>query len=315
MPRYLVTGGAGFIGSHLVEFLLEKGADVRVLDNLSTGKKENLSHLLSNPRLELRVGDINVAADLDPAAKGCDAIFHLAALGSVARSVDDPLLTNKTNVEGSLAVFECARRLGIKRIVMAGSSSVYGDSPALPKKEDMRVEPVSPYGASKAAMELYAKAYADCYGLETVVLRYFNVYGPRQDPKSLYAAVVPAFVSAVLSGQTSQIHGDGEQSRDFTYAGDVARANFLAATLPAGKVKGEVFNIGGGERISVNQLFDKIAKAAGVSSPKTERGPARPGDVRHTLADISRAREKLGWRPEVSLDQGLSRTVESFRRR
>ena len=311
MTQYLVTGGAGFIGSNLADYLLSQGARVRVLDDFSTGRESNLAHLKDNGDFTLLHGDINDPDALAQAMEACEVVFHQAALGSVARSVDDPVRTNHNNVDGSIAVLDTARRAGVRRVVMASSSSVYGDGEVLPKVETQPLTPVSPYAASKAAMELYAKAFTACYDIEVVCLRYFNVYGPRQDPKSLYAAVVPAFVSALLSGEAGTIYGDGEQSRDFTYVGDVARANLLAAT--AEKASGGVFNIGGGERINLLDLYQTIAAACGREDLPPKFDKPRAGDVRHTMADISAAKAGIGWEPEVSLDEGLRRTVEFFR--
>lgn len=313
MARYLVTGGAGFIGSNLTDYLLARGAQVRVLDDFSTGRESNLAHLEGGADFSLIRGDINDPEAVAKAVEGCEVIFHQAALGSVARSVEDPAKTNRSNVDGSIAILDAARRAGVRRVVMASSSSVYGDSEALPKREDQPLTPVSPYAASKAAMELYASAFTACYELEVVCLRYFNVYGPRQDPKSLYAAVVPAFVSALLSGTAGTIYGDGKQSRDFTYVGDVARANYLAATAPAEKANGGVFNIGGGERIDLLALYETIAKACGREGLAATFEDPRPGDVRHTLADISAAKAGIGWEPEVELAEGLEKTVAFFR--
>lgn len=313
--KYLVTGGAGFIGSNLADYLLSQGASVCVLDDFSTGREANLAHLEGNAKFALVRGDINDAGALARAMEGCEVVFHQAAMGSVARSVDDPARTNRANVDGSVSVLDAARSAGVRRVVMASSSSVYGDSPALPKVENQPLTPVSPYAASKAAMELYAAAFAACYELEVVCLRYFNVYGPRQDPKSLYAAVVPAFVSALLAGGVGTIYGDGEQSRDFTYVGDVARANLLAASAPAEKASGKAFNIGGGERISVRALYDEISAVCDRHNVPPKFEPARAGDVRHTMADISAAKTGIGWVPEVSLAEGLKRTVEFFRGR
>ncbi len=312
MPKYLVTGGAGFIGSHLAEFLLKQGAETAVLDDLSTGREENLEALRQYPRFSFHRADLNAPADLERAMDGAEVVFHQAALGSVARSVDNPRLTNRSNVDGSLAVFECARKLGVRRVVMAGSSSVYGDAEELPMRESHMPRPVSPYAASKAAMEFYARAYTACFGLETVVLRYFNVFGPRQNPRSQYAAVVAAFASACLAGEAPEIHGDGTQSRDFVYVGDVVRANFLAAQAQG--ISHGVYNVGGGGAgASVNELFSTISRLAGAAGMKARRGPARAGDVRRTQADIALAAVDLGWKPQISIEEGLARTVDWFR--
>ena len=314
MAKYLVTGGAGFIGSHLAEFLLKQGAQTAVLDDLSTGREENVEALRGYPGFSFHRADLNDAEALEKAMQGVEVVFHQAALGSVARSVDNPRLTNRSNVDGSLAVFECARKLGVRRVVMAGSSSVYGDTRELPMRESCMPRPVSPYAASKAAMELYARAYTACFGVETVVLRYFNVFGPRQNPRSQYAAVVAAFASACLAGEAPEIHGDGGQSRDFVYVGDVVRANFLAAQAKG--ISHGVYNVGGGGTgASVKELFATISRLAGVAGMTPRRGAARPGDVRRTQADISLAAKDLGWKPQISLEEGLARTVDWFRQK
>lgn len=312
MARYLVTGGAGFIGSNLVDLLLERGHEVVAFDSLLSGHERNLAHLKANTAFSFIKGDILERDELAAAMKGCDAVFHQAALGSVAGSVERPELTNEINVSGSINVFQEAREAGIRRLVLASSSSVYGDTPELPKHERMRLEPISPYAASKAAMEHYALAWSECFDLEIVCLRYFNVYGPRQDPRSRYAAVVPAFACRLLGGETPTIDGSGEQSRDFTYVGDVALANLQAATQPWERLKSRVYNIAGGVRISMNRLYGIIAELTGHAGVKPGHGPRRPGDVDHTLADVSLAAEELEWRPGLVLEEGLARTVEWF---
>ena len=307
----LVTGGAGFIGSHLVERLLADGARVRVLDNFSTGARANLGFA---PRfrghLEVLRGDIRNLSVVLRAARGARVIFHQAAMRSVPRSVKDPLGANANNVDGTLNVLEAARRCRVPRVVYASSSSVYGDRPDLPKREDQSPAPVSPYAASKAAGEQYAAIWTRLYGVETVGLRYFNVFGPRQDPKSEYAAVIPRFILWGLSRRPLEIHGDGTQSRDFTYIDNVVEANILAAKAPA--VPGEVFNVGCGRRVS---LLEIVAKLEAIVGRRLERRhtPSRAGDVPHTLADVSKAKRLLGYVPLVDFDEGFRRTVEHFR--
>lgn len=308
---YLVTGGAGFIGSHIVERLVREGHKVRVIDNLSTGNKENIEPFLEE--IEFIEGDIRDLELVREAMEGVDYVLHQAAVPSVPRSVKDPLTTNSANVEGTLNILIAARDTGVKRVVYASSSSAYGDAPILPKHEEMKPEPRSPYAVSKLAGELYCQAFYHVYGLETVVLRYFNVFGPRQDPESQYAAVVPKFITALLRGEPTTIFGDGEQSRDFTYIENVVEANLLAAKAP--DVAGEVFNIACGERITVNELTRLLAEIAGANPElKPEYAPRRPGDVRHSLADISKAGRLLGYEGKVSASEGLRQTVEWYRK-
>jgi len=307
----LVTGGAGFIGSHLVERLLADGARVRVLDNFSTGARANLGFAPRFRRhLEVLRGDIRTLSVVLRAARGARVIFHQAAMRSVPRSVKDPLGANANNVDGTLNVLEAARRCRVPRVVYASSSSVYGDRPDLPKREDQSPAPISPYAASKAAGEQYAAIWTRLYGVETVGLRYFNVFGPRQDPKSEYAAVIPRFILWGLSRRPLEIHGDGTQSRDFTYIDNVVEANILAAKAPA--VPGEVFNVGCGRRVS---LLEIVAKLEAIVGRRLERRhtPSRAGDVPHTLADVSKAKRLLGYAPLVDFDEGFRRTVEHFR--
>lgn len=305
---YLVTGGAGFIGSHLVEELVKQGQGVRVIDNLSTGKKENIKPFLE--KIEFTEGDIRDLELVRAAMDGVDYVLHQAAVPSVPRSVKDPLISNSVNVEGTLNILVAARDADVKRVVYASSSSVYGDTPVLPKHEDMKQEPRSPYAVSKLGGELYCQAFYHVYGLETVALRYFNVFGPRQDPKSQYAAVVPKFITALLHVETPTIFGDGEQSRDFTYIENVVAANLLATK--ASGVAGEVFNIACGERITINELACMLADIIGVNI-EPEHTPPRPGDVLHSLADISKAKELLGYEVKVSTPEGLEQTVEWYK--
>lgn len=304
MSFYLVTGGAGFIGSNIVEELLRRGEQVRVLDNFSTGKRENIAPFLN--QIELIEGDL---CDLDVvrrAVAGVDFVLHQAALPSVQRSIDDPLTTHAINATGTLHVLEAAREAGVKRVVYASSSSIYGDSPTLPKREDMLPMPKSPYATTKLTGEHYCRVFYQVYGLETVALRYFNVFGPRQDPTSHYAAVVPRFVTALLRGEPPTVYGDGLQSRDFTYVANVVQANLLAATVPG--IAGENFNVACGERYSLLDLLAALGDILGTQVAPVY-APARPGDVRHSLADITAIQEKLGYRVEVDFYEGLRRTV------
>jgi UDP-glucose 4-epimerase len=307
----LVTGGAGFIGSHLVERLLADGARVRVLDNFSTGARTNLGFAPRFRRqLEVVRGDVRNLSVLLRAARGAKVIYHQAAMRSVPRSVKDPLGANENNVTGTLHVFEAARRCKVPRVVYASSSSVYGDRPELPKREDQPPAPVSPYAVSKAAGEQYAAAWTRLYGVETVGLRYFNVFGPRQDPKSQYAAVIARFIQWGLRGQPLEVHGDGTQSRDFTYIDNVVEANVLAGKAPG--AAGEVFNVGCGDRVS---LLDIVARLEALLGKTLERRhtPSRAGDVPHTLADVSKAKRLMGYSPLVGFDEGFRRTVEYFK--
>ena len=305
---YLVTGGAGFIGSHIVERLVREGQKVRVIDNLSTGEKKNIEPFLE--KTEFVEGDIRDLEPLREAMDGVDYVLHQAAVASVPRSVKDPLTSNSVNVEGTLNILITARDADVKRVVYASSSSVYGDTPTLPKHEDMKQEPRSPYAVSKLGGELYCQAFYHIYGLETIALRYFNVFGPRQDPKSQYAAVVPKFITALLHGEPPTIFGDGEQSRDFTYIENVVEANLLAAK--ASGVAGEVFNIACGERITINELACMLAEIIGVNI-EPEHTPPRSGDVLHSLADISKAKRLLGYEVKVSTPEGLEQTVEWYK--
>jgi nucleoside-diphosphate-sugar epimerase len=305
----LVTGGAGFIGSHLVDGLVDEGWRVRVLDDFSSGREENLAR--SAERVELLRGDLRDRALVGRAVAGVEVVFHQAAVPSVPRSVAEPERTNDVNVTGTLGLLEAARQAGARRVVFAASSSAYGDTPELPKVESMPPHPLSPYALQKYAGEVYCRLYHELYGLETVALRYFNVYGPRQDPQSEYAAVIPRFVTACLAGRAPRVNGDGEQTRDFTYVGDAVQANRLAADAP--KAPGAVVNVAGGRRISLNQLLARIREVTGAEV-EPEYGPPRAGDVRDSLADLGRAEALLGYRPSTPVDEGLARTVEYFRR-
>jgi nucleoside-diphosphate-sugar epimerase len=314
MPRvFVVTGGAGFIGSHLVERLLgHPDAHVRILDDFSTGRMVNLPFAATaGARLEIVRGDIRDLATVERVAAGAAVIFHQAAMRSVPRSVADPLGANDHNVNGTLNVLEAARRAGVSRVVYASSSSVYGDRPELPKREDQPPAPISPYAVSKAAGEQYAAVWHRLYGVETVGLRYFNVFGPRQDPASEYAAVIPRFILWGLQRTPLEIHGDGQQSRDFTYIDNVVEANCLAADAPG--AAGQAFNVGCGERVSLLDIIGRLETLLGRPVERRHT-PGRAGDVPHTLASIERAGKQLGYTPRVSFDEGLRRTFDFFRR-
>jgi nucleoside-diphosphate-sugar epimerase len=306
--KVLVTGGAGFIGSHLAGRLLEDGHEVRILDNFSTGRRSNIEALADE--IEVVEGDIQSYERAHAAVRGCELAFHQAALPSVPRSIQDPLTSNASNVTGLLNVMLAARDAGVRRVMYASSSSVYGANPALPKSEDMTPLPISPYAVAKLAGEGYCRAFGEVYGLETVALRYFNVFGPRQDPRSQYAAVIPNFIAALLRGESPTIYGDGEQSRDFTYVENVVRGNMLAIDAP--NVTGRAYNVACGESVTLNELFVELRDLLGSDVEPTYSDP-RPGDVRHSLADVSAARRDLAYEPTVLLREGLSRTVEHFR--
>jgi nucleoside-diphosphate-sugar epimerase len=309
---YLVTGGAGFIGSNLVSALLAGGQRVRVLDNFLTGKRENLAGLAEvyGDAFELVEGDLRDIEVTRRAVEGTTYILHQGALPSVPRSVADPILSNEINVGGTLSLLVAARDEGVKRVVYAASSSAYGDTPELPKRESMSPNPKSPYAAQKLAGEQYMRIFQEVFGLETVSLRYFNVFGPRQDPESMYAAVIPRFITAVLSGAPPTIYGDGLQTRDFTYIDNVVRANLQACDAPR-EACGMVINVAYGERISLLDILELLYGLAGRRvAPRFE--PARAGDVRDSLADIFLAKELLGYEPSVSFSEGLSRTFTYF---
>ena len=307
----LVTGGCGFIGSHLVDALLARGDTVRVVDDLSTGHRENLP--AEHPALSVTTGDLCDPAVLEPLLDGVDVVYHQGARPSVAVSVEEPADTFRVNVGGTHALLLTARKCGVRRVVMASSSSIYGNVPTLPKHEGLAPQPESPYAAQKLAAEQLGLAFSRSMGLEFVALRYFNVYGPRQRPDSAYAAVIPAFAAALVAGQRPRIHGDGAQTRDFTFIKDVVRANLAAGD--ARRAPGHTFNIAGGRRISVLELFAQVRAAVGgdALAIEPEHTDPRPGDVRDSLASIERATEILGFLPEVPLDDGIRRTVESFR--
>ncbi|MGA1841911.1 MAG: SDR family oxidoreductase [bacterium] len=309
MAHYLVTGGAGFIGSNIVEALIEKGERVRVVDNFSTGKIENIAPFME--KIEFMEADILDMKAMNDACKGIDYVLHQAALPSVPRSVTDPISSNSTNVDGTVNILWAAKEAGVKRVVYASSSSAYGNTPILPKKEDMPADPLSPYAISKYAGELYAKIFYQIYGLSTVSLRYFNVFGPRQDPGSQYAAVIPKFINSLIIGIPPVIFGDGEQSRDFTFVKNVVQANILAAH--AEEASGHVFNIACGERITLNQLVKKLQGILNSPLDPIYTDP-RPGDVKHSLADISKAEGILNYKPIYNTEDGLRETVKWFTR-
>ena len=302
----LVTGGAGFIGSHLVEGLLNSGREVRVLDNFSTGSRENLEAL--EERIELIEGDIRDEATLARAVGGVGVVYHEAALARVQRSIEMPLEVHDVNCTGTLKVLLAARDGGVRRVIFASSSSVYGDVEKLPKEETDVCVPISPYGASKLSAEVYAHAVSRVFELETVGLRYFNVFGPRQNPA--YAAAIPAFIERLLQGKELIIHGDGEQTRDFTYVGNVVSAPLLAAEAEG--EPGSVFNIAGGGRARINELAESVSAMFGVEVRRVHAEP-RAGDIKHSIADIAAARRQLGYRLEVDFENGLRRTVEWFK--
>jgi UDP-glucose 4-epimerase len=308
MTLCLVTGGFGFVGSHIAEALVRRGDRVRVLDNRSTGQRDNLAAFAG--QIETVEGDVIDLATVEGAVAGCELVFHQAALASVPRSVAEPLATHAADATGTLHVLDAARRAGARRVIYAASSSAYGNQPTPRKRESDLPSPLSPYAAAKLAGELYCEAFWHSYGLETVALRYFNVFGPRQDPNGPYAAVIPLFIRAVLAGQQPTIYGDGLQTRDFTYVENVVRANLLAADAP--DAAGRVFNVGNGQSIS---LLDLLTALNGILGTKIEPlfQPARAGDVRDSLADITLARQVLGYEPAVDLTEGLRRTVEFYR--
>ena len=313
--KILVTGGAGFIGSNLAEHLLKKESVslVRVLDNLATGSKDNLAELTANQRFEFMEGDIRDYSTCLLACEGIDAISHQAALGSVPRSIKDPLTSNEVNITGTLNMFTAAKEKGIRRVVYAASSSTYGDHPGLPKIEDRIGNPLSPYAVTKYVNELYAGVYGKLYGLELIGLRYFNVFGPKQNPKGPYAAVVPLFIKAVLNNEPPTINGDGEHSRDFTYVANAVQANEKALFTVNPEAVNQVYNIAYGARTSLNELFEMIKEVAG-SDLAPKYGPERPGDVKHSLADISRANNLLGYEASINVREGLKATFEWYRK-
>ena len=310
MQKCLVTGGAGFIGSNLAERLLGDGMQVRVLDNLTTGFMENLEPFLGD--IEFKQGDVRDLDTLQEVVDGVELVFHQAAVVSVPQSLEDPIEATMVNDLGTLYVLEAARRAGVRRVVFASSCAVYGDLPHLPKKETMETRPLSPYAASKLHGETYAYLYSDLYGIETVCLRYFNVYGPKQDPTSPYSGVISIFLDRALQGELPTIFGNGEQFRDFVYVADVVQANLLAAYRE--NITGAVINIGTGSSVTINSLWESISQFAGVEG-EPERAEERPGDIRESVADISLARELLTYEPHYSLEEGLELTWEWYRGR
>jgi nucleoside-diphosphate-sugar epimerase len=305
---HVVTGGGGFIGSHIVHALVERGETVVVLDNFSTGKRSNLSECQTS--VDIREVDLATAEDLPGHFAGVDTVFHQAAIPSVPRSVSEPVACHEANLTATLKVLDACRLTGVRRVVYASSSAVYGDNPSLPKREETSPEPVSPYGAQKYFGEVYARLFWNSFELETVSLRYFNVFGPRQDPSSAYSGLFARFVPALLRGESPTIYGDGEQSRDFVYVSDVVRANLCAASVEG--VGGEVFNVATGEAVTVNSVLETTQQVTGrMLAPRHE--PRRAGDILHSRADISRAREILDWTPRVGLREGLGLTVDWYR--
>ena len=308
MARYVVTGGAGFIGSHIVEELVRRSETVTVIDNFSTGKRENVKPFEGTA--EIVDADISQAKNLAQILKGAEYVIHQAAIPSVPKSIIDPVKSHEANVNGTLQLLVACREAGVKRVVYASSSSLYGDSPTLPKHEGMMPNPLSPYGAQKLFGETYCQVFTKSYGLETVSLRYFNVFGPRQDATSQYSGVLALFIPAVLEGRRPTIYGDGEQSRDFTYVKNVVEANLLACKAPG--VAGQFFNVACGDRITVNSMLHQINKITGKDISPVY-ADARAGDIKHSQADITRAKERLSYEPRVSFEEGLRNTIEWYR--
>jgi len=310
MARCLITGVAGFIGSALVRAVLAQGDQLRGIDNFATGKRENLGEILA--QMDFRQVDL---LDLEALREACvevDYVLHEAAIPSVPKSVLDPLGSNRANVDGTVNLLVAARDAKVKRVVYAASSSAYGDTPTLPKREDMTPNPISPYAVAKLASEHYMISFYRCYGLETVCLRYYNVFGPRQDPTSPYSGVLAKFITLMLKGETPTIFGDGTQSRDFTYIDNTVEANLLAAKAPAAEVAGRVFNVATGRRVDLNEMFQALKRLTGYSG-EVRYGPERGGDIKHSLADIAQAEKHMGYKPKVDFEEGLRRTVEWYR--
>ena len=306
--KVLVTGGGGFVGSHLAEALVHAGHDVRIVDNFSTGRRSNVMALPDE--VELVEGDLTSYERAFNSVRGCEVVMHQAALPSVPRSIQDPLTSNASNITGLLNVLLASRDLGVRRVVYASSSSVYGANAQLPKREDMAVEPISPYAVAKLAGEGYCRSFSRVYGLETVSLRYFNVFGPRQDPRSQYAAVIPNFIATVLAGGRPVVYGDGGQSRDFTYVENVVAANILA--MESDEAPGRVYNIACGQRVTILELLAELGGLLDVDI-EPEHAPARAGEVRHSHADLSRAQDEFGYFPTITLREGLERTIAHHR--
>lgn len=310
--QFLITGGAGFIGSNITEYLLQHGAKVRVFDNLATGNIENLSAFKSNTNFEFFEGDLRKVDDCNNACKEIDAVCHQAAIGSVPRSIKDPITSNDVNVGGFVNMLTAAKDACISRFVYASSSSVYGDEPNLPKKEERIGNPLSPYAVTKFTNEVYANVFARCYNLELIGLRYFNIFGPKQDPNGVYAAVMPLFIKALLNNEAPYINGDGEQSRDFTFVHNAVQANVLALTTDNAAAYNQAYNIAFGQRFTINQMYDAICAYLQKDIKAIHREP-RDGDIRDSLADISKAQQLLGYQPQYSFEQGLPLTIEYFK--
>lgn len=310
MSLYLITGIGGFIGSSLAHTLLARGEQVRGVDNFSTGKRENIADILD--RIDFQEADILNLDAMHKACAGVDFVLHQAAIPSVPKSVLDPLGSNRANVDGTVNLLVAARDAKVKRVVYAASSSAYGDTPTLPKHEGMKPDPISPYAVAKLASEQYMVSFYRCYQLETVCLRYFNIFGPRQDPSSPYSGVLAKFITLMLGGEQPTIHGDGEQSRDFTYIDNAVEANLLACKVPAAKSAGQVFNVATGRRVTLNETF-KLLQPLTNFAGQPKHGPERSGDIKHSLADISKAEAGLGYKPAVHFEEGLRRTVEWYR--
>jgi nucleoside-diphosphate-sugar epimerase len=312
MALYFITGISGFIGSSLARELLQRGEQIRGVDNFATGKRENLAPILG--QIDFREADILDLNAMHQACAGVDYVLHQAAIPSVPKSVLDPVGSNRANVDGTVNVLVAARDAKVKRLVYAASSSAYGDTPTLPKHEGMTPNPISPYAVAKLASEHYLTSFYRCYGLETVALRYFNIFGPRQDPSSPYSGVLAKFITQMLAGQQPTIFGDGEQSRDFTYIDNAVEANLLACKAPGAQVAGRVFNVATGRRITLNETFKLLQQLTSYSGSPIY-GPERGGDIKHSLADISSAEKHLGYRPKVDFETGLRQTVEWYRRK
>jgi UDP-glucose 4-epimerase len=310
MATYLITGVAGFIGSALARAVLAQGDQVRGIDNLSTGRRDNLAEIVH--RIDFQEGDLLDLQALYNACRGVDYVLHEAAIPSVPKSVLDPLGSNRANLDGTVNLLMAARDAKVKRVVYAASSSAYGDTPTLPKQEDMTPNPISPYAVAKLASEHYMISFYRCYGLETVCLRYFNIFGPRQDPTSPYSGVLAKFITQMLKGEQPTILGDGKQSRDFTYVDNAVEANLLACKAAANEVAGRVFNVATGRRVDLNETFQILKKLTGYPE-NVSYGPERAGDVKHSLADLSRAKKHLGYTPKVDFEEGLRRTIDWYR--
>lgn len=308
MTNVLVTGGAGFIGSHIVEGMIKRGITTRVLDDFSTGSRENLEGIEGIEVIEADIRDYDA---LRAAMERIEIVFHHAALASVSASVKDPVLSNSVNLDGTVKVLSAAKDAGVKKVVYAGSSSAYGDTPAQPKVESMREQPISPYAVNKTAGEKYCNVFSRIYGLETVVLRYFNVFGPRQDPSSHYSGVISLFIQKLLAGQRPIIYGDGEQTRDFVFVGNVVMANIFASVSRIGG--GEVFNVATGEKVSINRLLEIIMELLDIKNVKPIYREHRKGDLKHSLADIGKAQQAFGYWPVIGLREGLKRTIDWYK--